>query len=70
MATRNMTIELTPKQKEKIRSLTGQAHVAFRVEVDRGRTTRAALCVKAAPISKIAVVPDGGGAARSGLRLN
>ncbi len=61
MATKSVTIELTPKQKEKLRKLTGQAHAEIRVDVSRGRT-RKPLTAKAAPATKIALPPDGGGA--------
>jgi len=45
---KSVTIELTPKQREKLRKLTGQAHSEIRVEVS-GRTARKPLSAKAAP---------------------
>ncbi len=58
---KSVTIELTPKQQEKLRKLTGQAHSEIRVEVSKGRTSRKPLSAKAAPAAnKLGVVVGGG----------
>ncbi len=46
---KSVTIELTPKQQEKLRKLTGQDHAEIRVEVAKGRTAKKPLSAKAAP---------------------
>ena len=50
---KSVTIELTPKQQEKLRKLTGQAHSEIRVEVSMGRTARKPLSAKAAPRGQV-----------------
>jgi len=46
---KSVTIELTPKQQEKLRKLTGQAHSEIKVEYSKGRTARKPLSAKATP---------------------
>lgn len=46
---KSVTIELTAKQQEKLRKLTGHDHSEIRVEVTKGRTARKPLSAKAAP---------------------
>jgi len=46
---KSVTIELTPKQQEKLRKLTGQTHSEIRAELSKGRTARTPLSAKAAP---------------------
>lgn len=46
---KSVTIELTPKQQEKLRKLTGQDHAEIRVEVSKGRTAKGPLSAKLAP---------------------
>ena len=50
---KSVTIELTPKQQEKLRKLTGQDHSEIRVEFAKGRATRKPLSAKAAPSAKL-----------------
>jgi len=54
---KSVTIELTPKQQERLRKLTGQAHAEIRVEVAKGRTARKPLSAKAAPRSERHTLP-------------
>lgn len=46
---KSVTIDLTPKQREKLRKLTGQDHAEILVEVAKGRTAKKPLSAKAAP---------------------
>ena len=49
MKPKSVTIELTPKQQEKLRKLTGEEHTEVRFELGKGRGTKKALAVKSAP---------------------
>ena len=49
MKPKSVTIELTPKQQEKLRRLTGEEHTEVRFEVSKGRGAKKALAVKSAP---------------------
>ena len=49
MKPKSVTIELTPKQQEKLRKLTGEDHFEIRFELGKGRGTKKALAVKSAP---------------------
>jgi len=63
---KSVTIELTPKQQEKLRKATGQAHSEIRVEVTKGRTTRKPLSAKAAPRGAVFDSEYRGGSTGSG----
>ena len=52
---KSVTIELTPKQQEKLRKLTGEEHFEIRFELGKGRGTKKALAVKSAPSSMTAI---------------
>lgn len=46
---KSVMIDLTPKQQEKLRKLTGQDHAEIQVEVAKGRTAKKPLSGKVAP---------------------
>ena len=59
---KSVTIELTPKQQERLRKVTGQACSEILVEVAKGRVARKPLSAKAAPAMKpIPGIPPGEG---------
>ncbi len=57
---KSVTIELTPKQQEKLRKTTGYSHSEIRVEF-KGRTARKPLSAKAAPAAGKHPIIVGGG---------
>ncbi len=57
---KSVTIALTPRQKEKLRKLTGQAHSEIRVDWVQGRASRKPLSAKVAPTTRapLPIPPD------------